>query len=429
MTTPDQIPPHSLEAEQAVLGAVLLEPTVASNADFRRLDSEDFYHAAHRIIHAEIVALRDAQIPPDVVTVSQRLRDKGKLEEVGGAGQLTDLQVNVPVAAHLEHYVAIVEEKAARRRMIQAAYEIQSLAADESQAALALAELAGRTFTDILVGITSRRSADLKPLVDSREAYSEWSRRVVDVAADLGRWLPSLREHCGRLAGGEMVLVVGSTGVGKTALCQNIALALAPLKTALFELELPETLTYPRFLQIVHRKTLSEIWHAHHDGQADDLHNDPRLGGILLCSTAGLSVDDLIRRVEAHNLQHSEPVRVVIVDYFQLLAGKGATRYERFSNAAEACKVAAKRTNAVWIVVSQMQRPGESGSYEPNLHSGKESGSLENSAGLVLGVWRDETDAGTCYVRVLKNTKGKSGLTIDCNYHGETLWITEKAKT
>jgi hypothetical protein len=210
------------------------------------------------------------------------------------------------------------------------------------------------------------------------------------------------------------------------ALCQNLALAVAPLKTALFELELPETLTYPRFLQIAHKRTLSEVWHAHHNDQAVDWHLDSRLSNILLCSTAGLSVDDIVRRIEAHNLRNDEPVRVVIVDYFQLLQGKGATRYERFSNAAEACKVAAKKTNSVWIVVSQIQRPGENGGYEPHLHSGKETGSLENSSGLVLGFWRDENDANTAYCRILKNTKGRSGQKVECNYHGETLNITEK---
>jgi replicative DNA helicase len=418
--------PHSTEAEAAVLGAVLLEPTLITHEAFNRLDTDDFYGAAHRQIHREMLGLYASRQPVDVVTLSQRLRDKGQLEEVGGAGYLTDIQVNVPVAAHLEHYVQIIEEKATRRRMIQTAYEVQSLAADETQTALALAELAGRSFTDIGSRVAGKRSEDLRPLVASRDEYARWSKTVIDVAADLGKWLPSLREPCGRLAGGEMVLVVGSTGVGKTALSQNIALAVAPLKTALFELELPETLTYPRFLQIAHKRTLSEVWHAHHNDQADDWHTDQRLQNILLCSTAGLSVDDIVRRIEAHNLRNEEPIRVVIVDYFQLLQGKGATRYERFSNAAEACKVAAKKTNAVWIVVSQIQRPGENGGYEPHLHSGKETGSLENSSGLVLGFWRDENDAATAYCRILKNTKGKSGQKVECNYHGETLNITEK---
>jgi replicative DNA helicase len=418
--------PHSTEAEAAVLGAVLLEPTVITSEAFNRLDTDDFYLSAHRIIHREMLGLYASRRAVDVVTLSQRLRDKGQLEEVGGAGYLTDMQINVPVAAHLEHYVEIIEEKAARRAMIQTAFDITAQAYNESLPALSLADTAGRALTDIGQRVAGKRSEDLKPLVASRDEYNAWCKRVIDVSADLGKWLPSLREPCGRLAGGEMVLVVGSTGVGKTALAQNIALAVAPLKTALFELELPETLTYPRFLQIAHRKTLSEVWQAHHHDQADDWHTEARMQNILLCSTAGLSVDDIVRRIEAHNLRNEEPIRVVVVDYFQLLQGKGATRYERFSNAAEACKVAAKKTNAVWIVVSQIQRPGENGGYEPHLHSGKETGSLENSSGLVLGFWRDENDPATAYCRILKNTKGRSGQKVECNYHGETLHITEK---
>lgn len=418
--------PHSTEAEAAVLGAVIFNPALATGDAVGRLDVEDFYDSTHRTIYGEMLNLVRNQKPADMVTLTQRLRDAGKLEEVGGAGYLLDLVSAAPAGGMVEAHVEIVEEKAMRRRMIQAAYEVQSLAADEAQTALCLVELAGRTFTDIGQRVAGKRSEDLKPLVASRDAYSAWSKTVVDVAADLGKWLPSLREPCGRLAGGEMVLVVGSTGIGKTALCQNLALAVAPLKTALFELELPETLTYPRFLQIAHKRTLSEVWHAHHNDQAVDWHLDSRLSNILLCSTAGLSVDDIVRRIEAHNLRNEEPVRVVIVDYFQLLQGKGATRYERFSNAAEACKVAAKKTNAVWIVVSQIQRPGENGGYEPHLHSGKETGSLENSSGLVLGFWRDENDPSTAYCRILKNTKGRSGQKVECNYHGETLNISEK---
>lgn len=342
--------PHSTEAEAAVLGAVLLEPTVITSEAFNRLDTDDFYQSAHRIIHKEMLGLYASRQAVDVVTLSQRLRDNGQLEEVGGAVYLTDMQINVPVAAHLEHYVEIIEEKSARRAMIQAAFDITAQAYNESLPALSLADTAGRALTDIGQRVAGKRSEDLKPLVASRDEYNAWCKRVLDVSADLGKWLPSLREPCGRLAGGEMVLVVGSTGIGKTALCQNLALAVAPLKTALFELELPETLTYPRFLQIAHKRTLSEVWHAHHNDEAVDWHLDSRLSNILLCSTAGLSVDDIVRRIEAHNLRHEEPVRVVIVDYFQLLQGKGATRYERFSNAAEACKVAAKNNYEIKFI-------------------------------------------------------------------------------
>jgi replicative DNA helicase len=118
----------------------------------------------------------------------------------------------------------------------------------------------------------------------------------------------------------------------------------------------------------------------------------------------------------------------VIVDYFQLLRGKGKTRYECFSNEAEAAKVAAKRTNTVWILVSQIGRPESDGIHEPQLHDGKETGSIENSSGLVLGAWRDEHDARTMYLRVLKNTKGRAGTKITCLYDGATLRIDEMVK-
>lgn len=211
-----------------------------------------------------------------------------------------------------------------------------------------------------------------------------------------------------------------------TCLAQNMTLALSPTKTALFELELPEELTYPRYLQIVHGKDLKAVYHAHKSGEANDWHQDQRLQNVLLCSESGLCVEEIERRVMVHNALHSESDRIgmVVVDYFQLLRGKGANRYERFSNEAEACKVAAKRTKSVWVVISQISRPdGEDPA--PSLHDAKETGSLENSSGLVLGVWRDPNKAGRMFVKILKRTTGRSGLVVPCDFDGPTMRITE----
>jgi replicative DNA helicase len=418
--------PHSETAERACLGAVLLNPTEAGPIVLKRLTAEQFYLAKHQTIFGAMRAMQDSAKAVDAVTLAQRLHDEKLLEDVGGPAYLADLSCSLPTLTNLEDYLLIVEEKAMRRQLIQAAHDIGLAAYEDALGATEQVEMASRAVQGIAKGAEGRIARTLRPLAESATAYREWCERRDAVAVNLGRWLPTLSQGAGALAGGEMVVLLADTGVGKTACAQNLSLAVSPLKTALFELELPETLTYPRYLQIHHGISIAEVYHAHREGRADDWHADPFLAHVWLDSTSGLSVEEVERRVMAHNAARPDnPFRVVIVDYFQLLRGRGKDRYERFSNEAEAIKVAAKRTNAVWVVISQVRRP-EGDAAEPGLHDAKETGSIENSAGLVLGLWRDSNDAETLYVKILKNTKGQSGKIITCNFHGPSLRITER---
>lgn len=418
----DRVLPNSNDAEQAVLGAMLLDQQACAIAR-NRLTADRFYCAAHQAVFREVGALVDAGKPVELVTLTQRLRDCGKLEEVGGPAALADLISKVATTAHLEHYCDIVAEKHLRRQLIETAHGTITAAFDSEADAHEQLSTATRTMHAIAAGTESLTARTLRPLSESAAAYREWCTHLEGVSVNLGRWLPSLRKAAGALAGGEFVVVIADTGVGKTAVLQNITLAIAPLKTAFFELELPESLTYPRFLQIAHCATMADVYRA--TTQSTPL-PETDFGHVWLDSSSGIGVEEIERRVMAHNAAHpDDPFRVVVVDYFQLLRGRGKDRYERFSNEAEAMKVAAKRTNAVWLAISQIKRK-EGDALDPSLHDAKETGSIENSAGLVLGLWRDEQDAGTLNVRVLKNTKGQSGVKITCNFDGPTLRITER---
>jgi replicative DNA helicase len=417
--------PHSETAERACLASALLDPS-AAQVVFQRLTDAHFYAARHALLYRELLAMRAEGVALEVPLLEQRLRDRGLLDDAGGLDYLLTVLDSIATTQNVEDYIAVVEEKAMRRQLIQAAHDIGLAAYDDVLGATEQVEMAARTVQGIAKGAEGRIARTLRPLAESATAYREWCERRDAVAVNLGRWLPTLSQGAGALAGGEMVVLLADTGVGKTACAQNLSLAASPLKTALFELELPETLTYPRYLQIHHGISIAEVYHAHREGRADDWHADPFLAHVWLDSTSGLSVEEVERRVMAHNAARPDnPFRVVIVDYFQLLRGRGKDRYERFSNEAEAIKVAAKRTNAVWVVISQVRRP-EGDAAEPGLHDAKETGSIENSAGLVLGLWRDSNDAETLYVKILKNTKGQSGKIITCNFHGPSLRITER---
>ena len=118
--------------------------------------------------------------------------------------------------------------------------------------------------------------------------------------------------------------------------------------------------------------------------------------------------------------------KLVLLDYVQLVQGKGENRRDRFSNIAEGLKVLAKQTRTIIVIASQMARP-DGDSPEVGLHDAKETGSWENSSGIMLGAWRNADDKSILHLRVLKSTKGGAGLEVKCNYHGEQMIITEMA--
>lgn len=257
--------------------------------------------------------------------------------------------------------------------------------------------------------------------------YRYHAQNMGKCTLDLSHWLPSLRHQVRGLVPGELVLFLGDTGVGKTAILQSIAFHANPLPTILFEMELPEELVFERFIAIGSKIKCSDIESNYRESSesiGDEL-LQKRFGHLLVCTEPKLSLDKLESYITRSELKFGCKAVVVLIDYVQLLQGVGK-RYERTSDAAEGLKVLAKSTRTVIIVASQIHRSEYSESNEITLHSGKDSGSLENSAGLLIGAWRDEEDKSLMHLKVLKNTKGTGGLEILCNFDGSTMRITER---
>jgi replicative DNA helicase len=226
--------------------------------------------------------------------------------------------------------------------------------------------------------------------------------------------------------------VLAATGVGKTALLQNLALQAKPMTTLMFELELPLSLLYERFTSATVRQDGYRVEEYYSDGKRKD---GPQffMGHIFCCPKTGISPEEISTIINRSELKIGKRPQLVLIDYIQLMADRGGSRYERVSNIAERLRVVAKETNTIIVVASQIGRkPKGSGSENPQndevfLDDGKDSGSIENSSSLVLGAWRDKDDASLMYVKVLKNTKGRSGKLIACNYNGAQSLITERS--
>lgn len=291
---------------------------------------------------------------------------------------------------------------------------------DAALARLSLSELASAATPHIGgVRMPVYSMADIEPLYKRQVDQSQ------SVMLDLGLWLPSFKNKIRPIVPGEVVLLLGDTGTGKSALLQNIAVC-SGLNSLFFEMELPPELMFERFMAIQHRLDCSAI--------EQEYRTNPILGtdmmmklfpNIFICPESGLTASQLETIIIRSELKIGSKPVVVLIDYVQLMRGKG-DRYEKTSDLSEGLKVIAKTTRTIIVVASQVSRA--SSDDEIGLHSGKDSGALENSAGLVLGAWRTEKDPTLMEVKVLKSTKGGAGLIIHCNFDGSKMRITERSK-
>lgn len=265
-------------------------------------------------------------------------------------------------------------------------------------------------------------------MTDTERKYQKHVHDLSQNSFSLGNWLPSLESKVRRLVPGEVVLIMGNTGVGKTCLLSNIALAASPLPTLMFELELPPELIFERFVAArtnIPCRVVEETYAAGDSlGPAVLTHHFPH---IYLCWESRQSVETLEAIISRSELKIGRRPKVVLIDYVQLVGGQGKGRYERVSNVAEELKIIAKATQTIIFVASQISRP-EGDDPQITLHDAKESGSLENSAGLVIGAWRDPEEKTLLHLKILKNTKGHAGHEILCNFHVETMRITERSQ-
>jgi hypothetical protein len=239
---------------------------------------------------------------------------------------------------------------------------------------------------------------------------------------DLGNWLPSFRKQGIRpLIPGELCFIVADTGHGKSAALQNICAVYAD-SVLFFEMELPGTLMFERFAARGNNIECVEVERRYKAGNPTNLAG---IQHIYDCDATGLTEDTIAKVIteEAPKVMNGRPV-MVCVDYIGLMSASGKSRYERMSCAAEGLKRVAKDTNTIIFAASQRSR-GEEEESEVGLHDAKDSGSIENSCGMMIGMWKDEHDASTLWLRVNKNTKGGAGTLIKARFDGARMRIWE----
>ncbi|MGE5708526.1 MAG: replicative DNA helicase [Bacteroidota bacterium] len=393
----ERLPPQNIEAEQSVLGAMLLAPDAVGRV-IELLHAESFYRTAHQKIYETIKELFEKGEPSDLITVSDLLRGKEQLEEIGGMGYLAELAGSIPTAANVEYYARIIEEKALRRELIKSGTEIVGLGYDESIEVAKSLDQAEQLILDIA---QKRRSNDLVHIKDIlHESYETISQRYEQQDSLTG--VPSGFYDLDHLTAGlqpsDLIILAARPAMGKTAFCLNLAqnVATAKMPVAVFSLEMSKE-------QLVQRLLCAEAGIDAHRLKTGYLAESdwPRLteaigklaeAPLYIDDTASISALEIRSKCRRLKTENKGQLGLVVIDYLQLMEGSGnENRVQEISQISRSLKGLARELHAPVIALSQLSRAVESRTDKrPMLSDLRESGSIEQDADIVIFIYRDE---------------------------------------
>ncbi len=416
-----KVPPHSVEAEESVLGAILLSSEAAAEV-MDKLVPDDFYVPANQSMFGAIRRLFDGNRAIDAITVADELRRTGELDRIGGLGTITGLLDVVPSAANIEYYAGIVEENSQRRSLIKAGAAITDLAMrldDEIDAVIDRAE-------HTVLQVAERRVGDgmqaIGPLffstLEELEALEARGSEVTGLSSgfrDLDRKLTGLHPA-------NLLIIAARPAMGKSALTTNIAtnVAMAGTPVAIFSLEMSKEEMAQRMLCSVARIDSMKLrtgqigesaWPRLTDA-AGRLFNAP----VFVDDSAVATVTDI--RAKCRRLKRAHGLGLVVVDYLQLMQGVAReNRQQEIAEISRSLKNLARELELPVIAVSQLNRNLESREDKrPRLGDLRESGSLEQDADVVIFIYRDEyynertEKKGIAEVAVAKHRVGSTGV-------------------
>jgi len=416
-----KLPPQNIEAEQSVLGGILIE-NEAVNKVMEILTADDFYRDAHSRIFNALISLSERDEPADLITLTNELRKIDQLDSIGGASYLASLIDSVPTAANIEYYAKIVKEKAILRKLIQTSTEIITQSYQDRGDVEGFLDEAERAIFEISEKRVKPSFYSIRDIV--KESFKTIERLFEK--KELVTGVPSGFKELDRLTAGfhasDLIIVAGRPSMGKTALCLNISQYAAIEKripVAIFSLEMSKE-------QLVIRMLCSE---AQVEGTrlrtgfltesdwpkltlaAGNLSDAP----IFIDDSAAISVLEL--RAKARRLKGEHGLGMLIIDYLQLMKGRTRveSRQQEISEISRSLKALAKELNIPVIAVSQLSRKTEERTgNRPQLSDLRESGAIEQDADLILFLYRDEV-----YNRSEDNpNKGKAELIIGKQRNG-----------
>jgi replicative DNA helicase len=392
----DRLPPHNLEAEQAVLGAILMDPQ-ALTLVAERLRPDDFYRQGHQRLFQAMLNVAERGEPVDLVTVTEELQKTKQLEEVGGVSYLTELADSVPTSAHADHYARIVEEKAILRRLIRTATQIATSGYTGGDDVAEIIDDAERKILDI----SQRRIR--KAFLPIRDILMDTYERIEQMHENQGELtgiptgFPDLDRMTSGLQRSDLIILAARPSMGKTAfalnLAQNVALH-AGETVAIFNMEMPAIQLVQRMLS-AEGNIDAQVFRTGNLGEEDWEKLTMAIGTlaevpIFIDDTPGLTVFDI--RAKLRRLQAEHGLGLVVIDYLQLIRGRGGeSRQQEISEISRSLKLLARELNVPVIALSQLSRAVEQRQDKrPMLSDLRESGSIEQDADIVAFLYRDD---------------------------------------
>ena len=392
-----RIPPQNIDAEQSVLGSMLLDKDIIPTIT-EILKSDDFYREDHKEIFDSIMDLFEKAEPIDVITVSERLKLRGTLESVGGLEYLTNMATVVPTTANARHYAKIVEEKSLLRKLIKASSDIVNMGYEASEEVSYVLDRAEKNIFDIL------QKRNLKGFATIKDVLVETFNRLEELYNSKGHvtGIPTgfadLDFKTSGLHNSDLILVAARPAMGKTAFGLNIVLHAAihaHVPVAIFNLEMSKD-------QLVNRMLACEAMVDSQKMRTGKLEDSDwqkiakALGPmseapIYIDDTPGASIMDI--RSKSRRLKLEKNLGLIMIDYLQLMQGRGRSesRQQEVSEISRSLKILAKELHVPIICLSQLSRAAETRTdHRPMLSDLRESGAIEQDADIVMFLYRDD---------------------------------------
>ena len=430
-----KVPPHDIEAEQAIIGSMLTDKDAVISA-IEVLKPDDFYREDNKIIYEAILNLYNRSEPIDVITVRAELESMGKIDNVGGLEYLVELPDKVPTTANSMKYIKIVEEKSSLRKLIKTANEIIELGYNPTEDVDDIMEGAEKKIFNIMQDKDQKGYSPLKDvLVESFTKLEELYNRKQHITG-VPSGFTDLDYRTAGFHGSELILIAARPAMGKTAFALNIATNAAlraNVPVALFSLEMSKE-------QLVNRILCSESMVDSNKIRTGKLEEDDwtklaeTIGPLseaemYIDDTPGINIMEI--RAKCRKLKIEKNIGLVVIDYLQLIQGTGkrnGSREQEISEISRSLKILAKEIDVPVIALSQLSRAAEQRpDHRPMLSDLRESGAIEQDADIVMFLYRDDyynedsEKKNIAEVIIAKHRGGSTGTV-------ELLWLGNYTK-
>lgn len=424
---------HSPEAEQSVIGALLIDSAAADRIGALRPDH--FFDSRHQALMTELMAMIAHGKPVDAVTLAEEMHDMGLAEETGGLAYLGEIVANTPGARNVGRYAETVIAKAMERQLLAAADVIRSavVGVGSTREKLMAAQSAVMAISESVAPTSPQSIREvLAPFVDTLE------RRAAGVCGGVKTGFVDLDARLnGGMKPGELILIAGRPAMGKTSLAMQVSYHVAQHGgTALvLSMEMSKEQLADRLVSLAGNVALHHVLAGALHGDAGDrimcgvsqLHALP----LVIDDQGGLSLFDVAAKARSVKRKHG--LSVLVVDYLQLMVGDGDNRNQQIEQISRGLKSLAKELQVPVIALSQLSRKCEERTNKRPINSDlRESGALEQDADVIIMVYRDEIyqpespDKGTAEVIVSKNRQGSTGMTR-LAFRGDTTSFADLA--